>query len=341
MKFRNYTPFQPLYFESRDAQKKSFGVIVARATFNIVANGPLQLVPDQEGLVMADQYHGEIDQTSIRVENSIAPYKPATDIHLDATAYAPGGKAVPAFNVMVKLGKVSKPLVVTGERYWQHQKLVGWRISDPVPCTQVPLRYELAYGGSWRQGDDIEYCQDNFVGTGYVQKDQLDKSKPVPAPRIMSAEEPVIKLGQAHQPEGVGPMAPAWRNRLQHAGTFDVVWEKTRWPELPEDFKFDFYNSAHPDLIYPGFVNGDEAVRLTNLSSEPELNFTLPGYNLGLLARYENGVMLPLPANLDTIHLEPDNMKAHLTWRGIFPIDTPLRVLELRMKTPADTQKEA
>ncbi len=333
MIFRNFTPFQPLHFESRDAQRKNFGVVAVRGSFKIVDQSPLQLVPDQQGLVMADEYHGEPGQSSIRVENSIAPYKPATDIHLDATAHAPADKPVPVFKALVQLGSVSKQIVVTGERYWQYKVLDGWRITDPEPCSQVPIRYELAYGGSWTQGDELNSCPDNFVGTGHVKKKLLNKSKLVPAPRIMSAQDPVVELGKPHKPQGLGPMAPVWHNRLQHAGTYDAAWEKTRWPDLPQDFKFDFYNSAHPNLIYPGFVKGNEAVRLVNLASVPDLNFTLPGYALALLARYETGTMLPLPANLDTIHIEPEKMQAHLTWRAIFPIDNPLRVLEIRMKT--------
>ncbi len=333
MNVRNYTPFQPLHFESRDTQCKSFGVFATRGSFKIIDRQPLQLLPKQKGPVLVDEYHGEPGQSSIRVENSIAPYKPATDIHLDATAHAPAGKPVPVFKASVQLGTISKQLVVTGERYWQHKLLDGWRISDPAPCSQVPIRYELAYGGSSTQGDEINSCPDNFIGTGHVKKKRLDKSKPIPAPRIMSARQPVVELGKACKPQGLGPMAPAWRSRLQHAGTFDVAWEKTRWPELPKDFKFDFYNSAHPDLIYPGFVKGNEAVRLVNLSPVPEMNFTLPGYTLALLARYETGTMLPLPVHLDTIQIEPEKMQAHLTWRGIFPLDNPLRVLEIRMKT--------
>lgn len=333
MMIKNFTPFDPLQFESRTAQRTDFAVVVARGAFTIAPDSPLQMDDEQPPPLMTDEYRDQPGTSSIRVENSLAPYKPATDIHLDATAQVPRHLAAPAFKATVQLGKRHKQIAVTGERYWQHKTLSGWRLTDPEPCDQVPVRYELAYGGSYRKDDTLQCCPDNSVGTGFVDKKQLDKSKPIPAPRIMSLNDPVLELGKAYRPEGFGPLAPAWQNRARHAGTMDAAWEKTRWPELPADFNFAFYNSAHPELIYPGFVNGDEPVRLVNLSRIPELNFTLPGYALAVLVRYENGVMMPLPANLDTIHLQPDKMKAWLTWRAIFPLEAPVRVLEVHMTT--------
>jgi len=54
MLFRNFTPFPPLQFESRDEQQRDFGVVVVRGTFKITPNKPLSLEPEQEPLVMAD-----------------------------------------------------------------------------------------------------------------------------------------------------------------------------------------------------------------------------------------------------------------------------------------------
>jgi len=95
MLFRNFTPFPPLQFESRDEQKRDFGVVVVRGTFKITPNKPLSLALEQEPLVMADVYHGEPGKSSLRLENNLTPYKPKTDIHLQAVAQAPYGRATP------------------------------------------------------------------------------------------------------------------------------------------------------------------------------------------------------------------------------------------------------
>ena len=148
----------------------------------------------------------------------------------------------------------------------------------------------------------------------------------------MSPEDVVENLGVEHIPQGLGPIPPSWQPRLKRAGTFDVIWEKTRWPGLPSDFTFDFYNSAHPDLIYDGFVDGDEKIELVNLTPEGYLSVYLPGYELGSLVRYEDGELLPLPIFLDTIHLDIEKRKTYLTWRGIYSVEKPIRVLETRMR---------
>lgn len=334
MLFRNFTPFPALQFESRDEKKQDFGIVVLRGSFNIIDGQPLFLERKQEPLVMADEYYDEPGESSIRMENNIAPFKPKTDIHINAVAHAPKGKALLQWDISVSLGKISKQLMVTGPRYWKHNLITGTHLTNPLPCTEVPIRYEYAFGGSYQEKETVYACEKNNVGMGFVNKKSLDKTKPIPVPQIMSKQDPVEDLGKEYPPEGLGPIAPAWQPRLAFAGTFDTVWEKTRWPDLPENFKFDFYNSAHPDLIYPGFVKGDEAVQLINLSPTPELNFTLPGYTLGLLMRCEDGQMVPLPVVLDTIHIEAPEMKAYLTWRGIFPLGNPIRALEVRMQTP-------
>lgn len=232
------------------------------------------------------------------------------------------------------VGQLEQELQVTGERYWQYQRLSGWQLTDPKPCTQVPLHYEYAYGGSWQQGEEIGVCQENPVGLGYVNVGHLKSSSLVPAPRIMSPKHPVLELGKVYKPESFGPLAPGWQPRLKYAGTFDLPWEKTRWPDLPADFKFDFYNSAHPDLIYPEFMMGNETIKLFHLSSISPLIFTLPDFILGLLVRWEDGQIAPLPMMLDTIHIDVPEMKVYLVWRGIFPLGKPIRVLEVRMKVP-------
>ena len=45
MLFRNFTPFPPLQFESRDEKKQDFGVIVLRGTFSIRDGQPLLPIP--------------------------------------------------------------------------------------------------------------------------------------------------------------------------------------------------------------------------------------------------------------------------------------------------------
>lgn len=335
MLFRNFTPFPPLHFQSRDVNQEDFGVVVLRGSFQLVNNHPLKLVQKQEPLVMVDEYHGNPKNSSLKIEHNIAPYKPRTDIHINATAFAPGGKPLPYWKAGVSLGeKVKKELLITGPRYWKYNWTGGWELTESLPVAQVPIHYEQAYGGSWQNGKELHAFPENPIGLGYVNKELLNKDKLIPAPQILPIDNPFPKMEKGIKVEGLGPLGASWQPRLRFAGTFNVIWEKTRWPDLPEDFKFDFYNSAHPDLIYPGFVHGNEEIQLINLSPESNIRFSLPGYTLALLIRWEDGRIAPAPMALDTIHIDTKEMKTYLVWRGLFPVGKPIRVLEARMKMP-------
>ena len=337
MELRNYTPFIPLCFESRDPQRMDFGVCVLRGGFDIIPGQRLRPREDQAPLVMADEYHGEPGESSLRIETNLAPFKPKTDIHVEAIATSPDGQPRPRWRVGIQIGHIQRLLEVTGPRGWQ-KSLGRWSLSEPKPITDLPLRYEYAYGGGWpllAQGG--EACMENPTGLGYPDPRLRASPDWVQAPQIVDPAQADPAFNTPIAVKGLGPMPPSWSPRLQYAGTFDAVWEKTRWPELPEDFDYAFYNSAHPDLIYPGYVAGNEEVRALNLSPVPQLRFWLPGYQLGLLARLENGRINLLPMQLDSLHFDLIQMRAYLTWRGLYAIAEPLRVLEIRLRNPEAT----
>ena len=336
MLFRNFTPFPPLQFESRDEKRRDFGVVVLRGTFRIEPGKPLRLEQAQEPLVMADEYHGEPGRSSLKRESNLAPYKPRTDVHVTADAYAPTGRPAPLWLVSVEVGEIKKELLVTGDRAWRFSALRGWRLTEPNLVARVPLIYELAYGGPSGDGPEDEPFAANPVGVGHRRPTPADVGRALPAPQVLTVEASLPRLGEPTTCEGFGPTAPSWQPRLGKAGTFNVVWEKTRWPDLPEDFQFAFYNSAHPDLVYPRFVRGDEPVTLTHLAPGPPITFSLPGFELALLLRFQDGQLVPAPVALDTIHIDMHERKVFLNWRGIFPLAKPIRVLEVRMRAPAD-----
>ncbi len=331
MIFRNFTPFPHLIFQSRDNEARDFGVLVLRGTFEIVPGAPLKPLQEQEPLEMVEKYSGDPGVSSLLSENNLAPYKPKSDIHITATAHAPGGRPLTGWKVAVHCGKIEKELKVTGPRFWQKAGPV-WNLTDPVPVVQVPINYESAYGGRWEDGGKHGYFERNPAGAGFVNKGGLDASAPVPAPTILAMDAPEPEMNREMKVEGLGPLGPSWQPRVALAGTYDDIWKKTRWPDLPQDFRFDFYNSAHPDLIYPGFLEGDESITLTNLHPSGTISFSLPDYLVAMLQRFEDGEMLPAPMRLDTVHLDIPAMRAYLVWRGIHSLAKPMRVLEARLR---------
>lgn len=341
MEFYNYTPFAPMRFESLDVNDAPFQVVILRGTFDIIPNAALRPALDQEPIVLTDEFYQQPNTSSVRFESELAPYKPRSDIIINATAYAPGGKALPRWQIGVQVGKREKRLLVTGSRHWQHHLVGGWKISDPEPCTEVPIKYENAYGGQWQKEEEGGVCEENPVGVGYVNKKHLDKSQPVPAPRVMSPDDPVMELGKYYRPEGLSVITKSWLLRRQYGGTYDEQWLNERHPYLPGDFDYAFYNCAHPDLVYEGYLRGNEAVVLHRLHPEHEiLRFGLPNCEALIVLHYADGKTGLCKLNLDTLHLEVAVNRAYLVWRGQFQAKATLRGLEAQVIVPDARQKE-
>src|SRR6185503_21300320 len=91
VKTANYTPWPQIAFESRTPDDEAFGVLVVRGTFRIVPGEALRPVPHQPPVALADIYRGEPGRSSLRAESDLAPFKPRSDIHVDAVARAPHG----------------------------------------------------------------------------------------------------------------------------------------------------------------------------------------------------------------------------------------------------------
>jgi hypothetical protein len=325
MEVTNHTPLTPFLFSSQDPQGRDFGVILFKGTFQIQDRGPLELIRGPAEIVYSDAYYSEPNSSSMRREGDLSPYKPRTDIHVLATATAPGDRPVASWNVELRVGTLTKTLRVTGPRHWYHRALGGWRLSAPEPCTEVPLRYEYAYGGTLRRDDsESEVLEENPVGMGFTRPSLLRIGEEISAPRIESPAEPISELGKRYKPEGMSPLAPAWLPRRAHAGTFDDRWRQGPQPQLPADFNYAFYNSAHPDLIYPRYLFGDEDISFENLHRGKPISTRLPGLEVGILVYFKEGGAGVAPIWLDTLVLDAQQQRVHLTWRACYSKRRPI-----------------
>lgn len=331
---RNYTPFSALYFESKDVEGRDFGVFVLRGTFDMVPGQVLRPCPKQDPIVDADEYYGDPATSSLRMESDLAPFKPRTDIQILATAKAPGGRPLPDWLVKVKVGPVAKTLRVTGPRKWVREN-GGYRLTDAEPTLEVPIRYENAFGGVWKDNwGNEKVFEENPVGVGFVGEEAPSYPDEIPAPRIEDPDDPIGEIGKLHKPQGFGPVARSWLPRRGLAGTLDDQWLKTRWPELPHDFDFAFYNAAHPDLVAPSLLRGDEEITVEGLGDDVDGRFYLPGYQLGLLLRHHDGSLAVVPVFLDGVVISAEARRVGLLWRSSYLIRKRLRVLEARMEKP-------
>lgn len=113
----------------------------------------------------------------------------------------------------------------------------------------------------------------------------------------------------------------AWPCRMKNMGTYDARWLKTRWPGLPDDADWRFFNEAQPQQRLPDGLRGDEEILLAGFFDDaPERRFRLPGAHLRFeILRREDNAWKEHAARADTLWLFPVQNTALLYWHALVP----------------------
>lgn len=356
MKIINDTPFKIETLPTKGPKGNTVLTIIVKGTFDIQHGEPATVASEQIPVTYGDEFHNGKAEGSVKFESDVAPFKPCTDIVLVGKAYAPGGRPVQILDVSLRVGKIKKTIRVFGNRY---RIFTSWLFSEvaskPQPFTVMNLVYERSFGGMDREGGD--WCKENPIGCGFLAKRSKKTLNGTPLPNL---EDPnsLIKSWKDHpKPVGLGFYGRTWMPRASCLGTYDEKWRKECSPDPPQDFCFEYYNGAHPDLQVKGYLKGDEKVELINLIPEGNIHFQLPGIkptctvtkSLELIApsasitekdnlewnnsreiRIENEsqeaedsspIKEVVNLNLDTLCLIPDEKRFYMIWRGFSPID--------------------
>jgi hypothetical protein len=352
---RNYTPFPNFRYYSMDNRGEEFGVIIVKATFELAPSGRLLVAEEQAPMMFTDVCHGAVNASSLWHPSDLVPFKPRADIITNAVARAPKGAPAASWNCGVRLEQgepaYAKLLKVTGPRYWRPKwrrnlsddekrdwrrhraDFEGWELSTPEPIAELPLHYEYAFGGILQKGVDengkqrAQSSHDNPLGRGWIDKEWTDHTAPVPAPQIEDAREPISEPYKAYPPQSLGPIPPAWLPRRALGGTYDRNWKEKVWPNWPADYDFAYHNSAHPDLILPTLLKGDERITLGGFLAERQVvTFRLPGETLAVDFDEASGLISRELMTLDTAFFDiaaPElrDWRVYLTWRVRFEPD--------------------
>ncbi|MCX7108933.1 MAG: DUF2169 domain-containing protein [Proteobacteria bacterium] len=321
----NRTPFSASLSVFSDTDGVECAYAVVKATFTLTPAGPV-LAGQQMPLVPTDVYWDEPDKTSLRAAGEFSLPKRATDVLLVGTALA-GRKNIRVSEVGLRVGPLSKTLRVFGDRRWEHGG-IGWEASPPEIWEQMPLRWELAFGGCAlaANGELPEFEPRNPVGRGFVGRKESEFEGRL-LPNIEDPASLIRKPTDRPQPACFAPIAPAWLPRRSFAGTYDEAWQKNRAPHLPLDFDLRFFQTAPQGLIAPGFLQGGEAVEFTGCSAEGSIRFMLPVCTVGLEFDFD-GKQIPETPSLETVLIEPDGGRVLLLWRAGIKVDK--RLLKLR-----------
>ena len=318
-------PLGALYFKHWHVNDTEVGVCVAKAAFEILPDGALKTVRPAPDIILEDAFDGDPAMGVATQEQEFAPSKTGTDILIRAIAHAPGGKALSDWPVSVSIpDRLDYTFQVRGPARWD-SGLLGWKMTDPEPVTEVPISYALAYGGA-AQGDPEaeapEVFEENPAGLGYATPESLKGKASFPAPQIGELAEfmrnDVTRDMMVH---GTGPIAKAWVPRRAFAGTFDEEWEQTRHPRMPRDYDLSFWNCAHPRLQLRPFLRGDETIILTNMTpGGGPRRITLPGIRI-MLAATGDGISKNHTMKLDTVDIDvsdsdPTRHRVNILWRA-------------------------
>ncbi len=307
----NHTPYGTGRVWGRDKNGVHEWIVGVRATYDIQPNGELKLADEQVPPLLLPEYNGEDGISSLRYEADLVGPKPATDVILNGTAYAPKGKPAAEFLVSMTVGSVRKQIKVVGNRSWE-QGTLGPKLSDLEPVTSVPIVYERAYGGYDKENPD-------------PRKQKIDLRNPTGCGITSNVGEALPNFeyrgGNIKKagPAGFGALASYWSPRMELCGTYDEKWKKRRFPLLPEDWDPRSLLCSPDDQRPNGYLRGGEVVELENLTPEGKLCFKLPSVHLRFRTNID-GRKEEHQDQLATVIVEPDFPRLVMVWQSILSV---------------------
>jgi len=243
--------------------------------------------------------------------------KPRGEVLVTGPCFAPRGQTRNASRVSFRVGKLGKALSVFGDRYWKNIAGGAFRISDPVPFSEMPIAYDRAFGGPG--------FEKNPMGRGITPVIGPDGSTRVPLPNIEYPNRLIGSPGDRTEPAGFGPLDLMWPQRFKKQGTYDDKWQRERWPHFPEDMNYEFFNMAPEDQFIGGFFAGNESIEIANMHPDiPLIQSRLPRVRMrcfilkrtSLKPDEKEEVFLEVSSHIDTVWLFPSILRGVAIYRG-------------------------
>jgi hypothetical protein len=305
----NQTPYAAERTWVRDKHGAHHWLVAVRATFEFDAQGGLRLADEQAPPLRTAVYFAEPGQSSVRYDADLAGIKPATDLTVLGSAYAPHGRPATKVLVGLRLEKLTKSVEVFGDRVYTGTSLSD--VSRAAPFVHKRVQYEAAYGGADTSAPDpTKHVRDgrNPVGLGVYAAPSARVGKPA-----HTIEYPGMDPANAG-PAGLGPLASYWMPRLRYAGTYDAGWQQTKKPLLPDDYDERFTLCAPPDQQLGKHLRGGELLELLNFTPRGVLRLTLPKIYLTFCTRFGTRTE-EHRGRLVSVIVEPDESQLAMVWQ--------------------------
>jgi uncharacterized protein YjbI with pentapeptide repeats len=276
-----------------------------RLTLGLVAYVPLEApeIPLAEALLWQDVARSLGKDAAL---DECLP-KPRGEVLLFGTAFAPGGKARPAFQARLTVGAIDKTAYVVGRR-----RFVLGAPSEPEPLTELSLGWDKAFGGPGFAA--------NPLGMGAVPVEEGGQ-KVHPLPQIEDPKNLVRSPGDRPAPWAFGPVDPTWPLRSKKAGTYDQSWLENDFPGFARDLDPEYFMVAPPEQRAAKYFQGGEPIRLENLHRDtPVLESHVPLLAARcFLSRKAEGPesLEEVAVRLDTVILLPNLRRMAVIFRGV------------------------
>lgn len=326
LQLKNNTPFAANIATFPNEHGIDSLFVIVKASFII---GEKWSLADEQALPQkADKYWGEPGLSSIKTISDFHIGKNSTDIIMQGNACAPNHQEVQQLDVHLSVGKVAKTVRVFGDRIWQ-----SGVPSNPVPFQSMPLVYERAFGGQYQANETTILAEErNLVGCGFAGKRSSSEMEGMPLPNIEDPNQLIQNVNDTPAPAGFAPTCSFWSPRTQWAGTYDDAWQETRAPYLPVDFDKRHLNAAHPDLVYPGFLKGGEAISIKGMHPAGDINLQVPYVNMGCTVKLHDKEV-PIKLNIETLTIQPNEQQLSIVWLAPFQCDKNLlKINEVEIK---------
>lgn len=275
--------------------------VVVKGTFDPAAGDPAPFAEEQEPVSGEAHLDDDVERAPC-TPSDLALFKPAGELLVIGKAWAT--KPAPAVMASFRVGSIAKRFAVFGERRWKGAFPAA---SDPLPFREMPLDLEHAYGGKGFAANPFGVGRDD---------DRL--------PNLERPERLIALRGDHPQPVVVGPLPMTWPARLALAGTYDQAYMKERWPWLPEDFDFRFFQEAPSDQrLASGYWRGDERFEIEGLHPDGSVRSRLPQIAprvLVSIAAQGEETFHEVVLRLDTIVWDGASARLSLTWRGLIEV---------------------
>lgn len=290
------------WFSTRLQPPELVGVFVVKTTWALHHDAPPELLA--EGLAVSGDQERE-DGGGLSYASDFVPFKPSSDVLLQATAHARPSLETRHLQVGLSVGPLRKTLLVVGDRRWR-RGLLDRSGSDAEPFTEMPIVWSRAFGGP---GDPA-----NPVGTGR-KNDVL--------PNIELRDRLIQSARDRLPPAGFGPIPADWEPRARKIGTYGGDYLARRWPFYPADMEWGYFSAAPSDQQVAGYLRGDEPVSFENLHREhAEFRFRLPSQRARCCITVAGGEFREVPMRLDTMWCDLEAERMVLVWRGFTPVQS-------------------